>query len=196
MRSPGRHRQNPYLRHLRTGIVTATGLTVAAAAALATTLLGGGPSSPRGSAHADAATIADPPGALQRASRGHRRLRAVPHAKRRSRSAALRRTTRAGRDSVIGRGACEASFYGSGGGTADGSSQDPDALTAAHRTLPMGSRVRVTNARTGLSVVVRINDRGPFVPGRCLDLSVAAMRAIKGTVSGVVLVRYEILAGT
>jgi rare lipoprotein A len=52
------------------------------------------------------------------------------------------------------------------------------ALTAAHPTLPFGSKVRVTNQHTGRSVVVRINDRGPFVRGRIIDLSPAAARAI------------------
>jgi rare lipoprotein A len=51
-------------------------------------------------------------------------------------------------------------------------------LTAAHRSLPFGSRVRVTNERTGRSVVVRINDRGPFVGGRVIDLSKAAAQAV------------------
>ena len=51
---------------------------------------------------------------------------------------------------------------------------NPSALTAAHRTLPLGSRVKVTNQRNGKTVVVRINDRGPFVRGRMLDLSKGA----------------------
>ena len=52
------------------------------------------------------------------------------------------------------------------------------ALTAAHKTLPFGSRVRVTNERTGRSVVVRINDRGPYAHGRVIDLSTAAAQAV------------------
>jgi len=72
-----------------------------------------------------------------------------------------------------------ASVYAhSGGRTASGESVVPGALTAAHRTLPFGSFVRVTNRRNGRSVVVRINDRGPFVPGRIIDLSPAAARAL------------------
>jgi rare lipoprotein A len=70
-----------------------------------------------------------------------------------------------------------ASVY-SGGGTASGERMNPSALTAAHPSLPFGTRVRVTNRRTGRSVVVRINDRGPFVKGRVIDLSPAAARAI------------------
>jgi len=72
-----------------------------------------------------------------------------------------------------------ASVYAhSGGRTASGEPVAPGALTAAHRTLPFGSFVRVTNRRNGRSVVVRINDRGPFVPGRIIDLSPAAARAL------------------
>jgi len=70
-----------------------------------------------------------------------------------------------------------ASVY-SGGRTADGEQAIASGLTAAHRTLPFGTRVRVTNVSTGRSVVVRINDRGPFVAGRIIDLTPAAARAI------------------
>jgi rare lipoprotein A len=70
-----------------------------------------------------------------------------------------------------------ASVY-SGGRTADGEHASPGGLTAAHRSLPFGTLVRVTNESTGRSVVVRINDRGPFVRGRIIDLMPAAARAI------------------
>jgi rare lipoprotein A len=70
-----------------------------------------------------------------------------------------------------------ASVY-SGGGTASGERMNPGALTAAHPSLPFGTKVRVTNRHTGRSVVVRINDRGPFVKGRVIDLSPAAAKAI------------------
>ena len=65
-----------------------------------------------------------------------------------------------------------------GGKTASGERASPGALTAAHRSLPFGSRVRVTNRRNGKSVVVRINDRGPFVRGRIIDLTPAGARAL------------------
>ena len=65
-----------------------------------------------------------------------------------------------------------------GGKTASGERVSPSALTAAHRTLPFGTRVRVTNRRNGRSVVVRINDRGPFVRGRVIDLTPAGARAL------------------
>lgn len=78
---------------------------------------------------------------------------------------------------------CTASQYGIGDGyhgrrTASGAIFNTWSLTAAHRTRPFGSRVLVTNLRNGRAVAVRINDRGPFVKGRCIDLSRAAARAI------------------
>jgi rare lipoprotein A len=72
-----------------------------------------------------------------------------------------------------------ASVYGAKGGrTANGEQVSPRALTAAHKTLPFGTRVRVINRRNGRSVTVRINDRGPFVRGRIIDLTPAAARAL------------------
>ena len=74
-----------------------------------------------------------------------------------------------------------ASWYGPGfhgRKTASGERFNTGALTAAHKTLPFGTRVRVVNVHTGRSVVVRINDRGPFIRGRVIDLSKAAARAI------------------
>jgi rare lipoprotein A len=65
-----------------------------------------------------------------------------------------------------------------GGKTASGERANPSALTAAHRTLPFGTRVQVVNRRNGKSVKVRINDRGPFVRGRVIDLTPAAARAL------------------
>ena len=72
-----------------------------------------------------------------------------------------------------------ASVYAYGGSkTASGERADPNAMTAAHRTLPFGTRVAVTHARNGRSVTVRINDRGPFIRGRIIDLTPAAARAL------------------
>jgi peptidoglycan lytic transglycosylase len=65
-----------------------------------------------------------------------------------------------------------------GSKTASGERAHPSGMTAAHRTLPFGSKVRVTNKRNGRSVVVRINDRGPFVRGRVIDLTPAAASAL------------------
>ena len=70
-----------------------------------------------------------------------------------------------------------ASVYAySGSKTASGERADPGGLTAAHRTLPFGTHVRVTNSRNGRSVTVRINDRGPFVRGRVIDVTPAGAR--------------------
>lgn len=76
-----------------------------------------------------------------------------------------------------------ASNYGRGDGyaykkTANGETMNPRAMTAAHRTLPFGTMAQVRNLRNGSTVVVRINDRGPFVRGRVVDLTPAAARAI------------------
>ncbi len=67
------------------------------------------------------------------------------------------------------------------------------ALTAAHRTLPLGSMVRVTNLKTGHSTMVRITDRGPFIQGRIVDLSLAAAKQADVWQAGVALVRLEVL---
>ena len=87
-----------------------------------------------------------------------------------------------------------ASFYSSdlqGRKTASGEKYDERQLTAAHRTLPFGSRVRVTNLQNGKSVVVRINDRGPFVRSRIIDVSRRAALELGMIRSGVVRVRVE-----
>jgi rare lipoprotein A len=90
-----------------------------------------------------------------------------------------------------------ASYYGAnfaGRRTASGERFDPRKLTAAHRELPFGTRVRVTNLANGRSVTVRINDRGPFAGGRLVDLSWEAARELDMLRSGVARVRLEVLA--
>ena len=77
--------------------------------------------------------------------------------------------------------------------SANGEVYDMHALTAAHRTLPMNSIVRVTNLKTGNSTLVRITDRGPFVPGRVIDLSAAAAKEVNAWREGLVRVRLEVL---
>ena len=92
-----------------------------------------------------------------------------------------------------------ASYYGrelAGNPTASGERFDPTELTAAHRTLPLGTRVRVTHARTGESVVVRVNDRGPFHGDRVIDVSRAAADSIGLTRSGTAEVELERLPKT
>ncbi|MCQ8782371.1 septal ring lytic transglycosylase RlpA family protein [Aurantimonas sp. MSK8Z-1] len=71
-----------------------------------------------------------------------------------------------------------ASWYALNSRTASGEMMNPDAMTAAHRTLALGTRVRVTNLKNGRTVVVRINDRGPFIKGRVIDLSRGAARKL------------------
>src|SRR5262245_3013681 len=86
-----------------------------------------------------------------------------------------------------------ASYYKHGQIVASGARFNPSALTAAHRTLPFGTRVRVTHLGSGRSVEVRINDRGPFIAGRIIDLSKAAAELIGLTASGVGRVSMTIL---
>jgi rare lipoprotein A len=89
-----------------------------------------------------------------------------------------------------------ASWYGKkfhGRRTASGERYDMHELTAAHRTLPFGTRVRVTNLDNGRKVVVRINDRGPFIKGRVIDLSYAAARQVGMVNAGVARVRLEVV---
>jgi rare lipoprotein A len=84
-----------------------------------------------------------------------------------------------------------ASIYAySGEKTANGERANPEKLTAAHRTLAFGTNVRVTNQRNGRSITVRINDRGPFVRGRVIDLTPAGARALG--FSGLAPVKLEI----
>jgi rare lipoprotein A len=90
-----------------------------------------------------------------------------------------------------------ASYYASehhGRRTASGARFDMNAMTAAHRSLPFGSRVRVKNLENGREVVVRINDRGPFRRGRIIDLSYAAARRIHMVGEGTARVRLDVLS--
>jgi len=86
-----------------------------------------------------------------------------------------------------------ASFYDHDTETASGEKFDPGELTAAHRTLPFGTRVRVTNLTNGRSVTVRVNDRGPFIRGRTVDVSSSAAEALQMTKRGVVSVKLDIV---
>jgi len=90
-----------------------------------------------------------------------------------------------------------ASWYGPkfhGKKTASGEIYDQNKLTAAHKTVPLGSKARVTNLDNGNTVEVEINDRGPFVQGRIIDLSRAAARALGFVESGTAPVRVELIA--
>lgn len=89
-----------------------------------------------------------------------------------------------------------ASWYGGkfhGRKTASGERYNQNALTAAHKTLPFGTKVRVTNESNGKSVVVRINDRGPYVGKRVIDLSRAAANAVGMVQRGVARVKVQVL---
>lgn len=87
----------------------------------------------------------------------------------------------------------KASFYGHGTKTASGERYNPNGMTAAHRTLPFGTHVRVTDVRTRRSVVVRINDRGPFIKGRIIDVSRGAAQQLGMIGRGVANVEVRIV---
>ena len=90
----------------------------------------------------------------------------------------------------------QASWYGPGfygNFTANGEVYRPGTMTAAHKSLPFGTRVRVTNLNNGRSRIVRINDRGPYVGGRIIDLSEAAAQSLGVIDSGVASVKIEVL---
>jgi len=92
-----------------------------------------------------------------------------------------------------GTNTCGASYYQSGTTTANGEAFNPDGLTAAHKTLPFNTRVKVTNLANGKSVVVRINDRGPYVSGRCIDLARGAFSQIASLSAGVLTVSWQVV---
>jgi rare lipoprotein A len=85
-----------------------------------------------------------------------------------------------------------ASFY-EGSETASGEKIDPHALTAAHPTLPFGTRLRVTNLTNGRSVIVRVNDRGPFVAGRAVDVSRSAAETLDMVGRGIAKVKIDVV---
>ena len=90
----------------------------------------------------------------------------------------------------------KASYYKSGHRTASGERFDPHGYTAAHRTLPFGTRVLVTNLDTGISVIVRVNDRGPFIKSRIIDVSYGAAKVLGITRTGVAKVKIVPLQKT
>jgi len=98
---------------------------------------------------------------------------------------------------AIGQGT--ASYYGrelAGNRTASGERFNPHGFTAAHRTLPLGTKLRVTNVANGRSVIVRVNDRGPFVGRRLIDVSLGAAQEIQMVRSGTAQVRLELVPTT
>lgn len=120
---------------------------------------------------------------------------AVPLAAACATTASAPRTTAPAKPPLVEEGL--ASWYGHpyhGRATASGAVYDMRELTAAHRTLPFGSTVRVVSLANGRTVVVTINDRGPFVDGRIIDLSHRAAEALDAVAAGVIPVRMEVLA--
>ncbi len=86
-----------------------------------------------------------------------------------------------------------ASYYKVGKRTANGEYYNPNGMTAAHRKLPFGTMLKVTNLRNGKTVVVRVNDRGPFIKRRVLDLSFGAAKVIGLHRSGLTQIRFDVL---
>jgi rare lipoprotein A len=156
-----------------------------------------------------AAASASPDRGQQRADRSEERITAAPEntpssvpssppppSPSQSKSSSPAPKPPSGGGSVVSTETCQASFYtDEGSRTANGETFHVADFTAAHKTLPFNTRVRVTNTKNGKSVVVRINDRGPFIPGRCLDLTPAAFNTISSTSAGVATVKFEVLQG-
>ena len=90
-------------------------------------------------------------------------------------------------------GECVATYYNTGAVTANGERYDPMGITTAHRNLPFNTKLKVTNKANGKSVVVRVNDRGPFIGDRCLDLSQGAFQQISPLSAGVINVTFEVV---
>lgn len=143
----------------------------------------------------------DTPRVTQRRARKDRG-QARRSARVRNESASERRRSRRTRTASLG----SSEYSGGGGGShgvasfywqpqrvASGGWFNPNAMTAAHKTLPFGTRVRVTHAGNGRSVVVTINDRGPYIQGRTIDLSKAAAGVIGMQSQGVARIRMEVL---
>jgi rare lipoprotein A len=98
-----------------------------------------------------------------------------------------------GQDKPHGSSFGVASFYTEGAKTANGEKFDPSELTAASPNLPFGTRLRVTNVSNGRSVVVRVNDRGPFVPGRVVDVSYSAAETLGMVGRGTAKVKLDVV---
>jgi rare lipoprotein A len=137
--------------------------------------------SPSRSVSQESAMQAEP---QRRASVAHRRRVAA---------ASRKHTPLAARPAALTDGSVGvASFYKYEGKTANGEQFKPGELTAAHRTLPFGTRLRVTNVATGQSVTVRVNDRGPFVPGRVVDVSHSAAQVLGMVDRGITKVKLDV----
>lgn len=136
----------------------------------------------------------------QKSGLSDNRQASLPHARtaadvRHRRVAAVRKHTPFASRKDNSRVASEgvASFYTEGTQTASGEKFDTNDLTAAHPSLPFGTRLRVTNTSTGRSVTVRVNDRGPYVPGRIVDVSHSAADALGMVGKGVANVKLDVI---
>jgi len=105
----------------------------------------------------------------------------------------VRRHERSAESEAGTKSAGVASFYSEDIETASGEKFDPNQLTAAHPSLPFGTKLRVTNKATGKSVTVRVNDRGPYVPGRVVDVSYSAAQALGMVNSGIANVTLDVM---
>jgi rare lipoprotein A len=105
----------------------------------------------------------------------------------------VRRHERSPESGAATKSAGVASFYSEDSETASGEKFDPNQLTAAHPSLPFGTKLRVTNKATGKSVTVRVNDRGPYVPGRVVDVSYSAAQALGMVDSGLANVTLDVM---
>lgn len=110
-----------------------------------------------------------------------------------AKNTAVHRAAKTVREVVRGSSDGIASYYWQPQRVASGGWFNPNAMTAAHKTLPFGTKVRVTNQRNGRSVVVTINDRGPYIAGRVIDLSKAAAAQVGMIDSGIAPVKVEIM---
>lgn len=122
----------------------------------------------------------------QRASRGDARSTGSPSASPDQQSASLPQTGQSG--------SCLAGYVATGTVTASGEKFDPTALTGANLSLPFGSKVQITNAKTGQSVVIRINDRGPYAGNRCFDLTSSAYQRIASLTQSEITIEYQVLS--
>jgi len=189
---PGTRR---YLAPIATAVV-ATALITGAAAGIAnvgtTTTSGSLPTAAPASTSSSSSPSASVPASAS-PSATPSRSSSTPASRGGTRTTKASPTPTQTKSSVVASGTCGASFYDEPQLTANGETFDPDALTAASKTIAFNTRVRVTSLDTGKSVIVRINDRGPYIDGRCLDLSRAAFDVIDDLDKGAVDVKYEIL---
>jgi len=131
------------------------------------------------------------PAVRQAAIEHHRRIAAIEHV-----SIVRRHDTAATGENALGLKLAShgvASFYTEGTQTASGERYNPSELTAAHPTLPFGTKLRVTNTTTGRSVTVRVNDRGPYVAGRVVDVSYSAASALGMVGAGTAKVKLDVV---